>query len=46
MLVETDKLLSEVKTILGKDEQSALALDDVKSGDSTMIGQYNSVTSN
>ena len=28
--VETDKLLSEVKTVLGKDEQSALTLDDLK----------------
>ena len=42
--VETDKLLSEVKTVLGKDEQSALTLDDLKLGDSTMIGQYNAVT--
>ena len=46
MLVETDKFVSEVKTILGKDDQSALTLDDLKSGNSTMIGQYNSVTSN
>ena len=28
--VETEKLLSEVKTVLGKDEQSALTLDDLK----------------
>jgi hypothetical protein len=44
MLVETDKLLSEVKTVLGKDEQSALTLDDLKLGDSNMFGQYNAVT--